>query len=1093
MRKLILALVLSFSSLLFAQSPPQIPLTGNIGVAGSVAILGGVTLQIPSDADYTLTAAQWANKTLIITSAVDLTARRNLIAPLNKGQEYNVENNTSGGQSIQVIGASGTGVTIPNGASASVFSDGTNYIQVSGGATFAVSSSGTSGAATLSDGTLNIPRYDAGNFSASQITSGTLAPGRLGLPLSAPLIGTDASGNPILVSGVNPYCAGVLCASQVNYEFTPNAAPAVTVAMGSSDTTITVASTTGFPSKGCGLIVGNSPDIPEAVCWSGTTATTFTGVTRAVYGTAAVAHSTTSTLRGMISTVAATINSIPFSVFYNNGVQTYGGTTYQGSGPVVFGQFVQFADSITVSGTTNLHAVRMTDGASGLQGTWSGITGLLAATQLNDTFYVDVNGLSTYRTIQSAVTAACAASNARVFIPAGVTPTDTIADVIGGCNTVGIEDQRETPNKFYTWTGSVYTETSSGAGVITAAQVLTSLRANNTYMGCEGDSRIAIGLNGGSGQDICSRVALQSNFSGLVGHVDLAVSGSTCSAMTSRYATGMHNYRPGGSAVPASVTNSILLLEIGVNDLRVGVSALAEEACVQSYIATAVADGFTVIPMTVYWYGGYTDAQAAQSNAFNDWLRNIPHSGMFPDAQVPFVFDFDLYFPPESASPYFYVAGTPFSITAESVSSGVLSVTTTTQSLTANAQAYLSGFPVGTASACLNGQSVIVSATGLSATTFQAPVGCADFAASAIGTGQPQTAVTTAPGLHMGPNGNSVAAQAFNQAYGLAANGSSSVLQPNFRDYYQPPSGQFRINGCLKAGGPGASSCDVPGAIYATNISDATQGVFHLGTGLIQNQGSGGWRILMPAGGGFSISGGTSGFTYDGGDITAKVAGASVTPTHNGILRSCTDSSCAGGFLRLGAGQIDYNSTATGKLSFNSPIYAKPTSGVGGGLDGAEGTAPTGNNNIDNLWADSTSHRWMMRNNNGSAQILASLSDLASSSSYGVVKLDGSTITASGGVISAGLPGTTTTIGTTAIAANTCTSTTTISVPGVTTSAAFYFTPISDISGVTGWGSSGGLVIVPWPTTNNLNYKVCNQTAASITPSASVTFNVGIR
>jgi hypothetical protein len=37
------------------------------------------------------------------------------------------------------------------------------------------------------------------------------------------------------------------------------------------------------------------------------------------------------------------------------------------------------------------------------------------------------------------------------------------------------------------------------------------------------------------------------------------------------------------------------------------------------------------------------------------------------------------------------------------------------------------------------------------------------------------------------------------------------------------------------------------------------------------------------------------------------------------------------------------------------------------------------------------------------------------------------------------------------------------------------------------------LTIVPWPTTNTLNYRVCNQTAASITPSASVVFNVGAR
>jgi hypothetical protein len=80
------SLVICISSTLFAQSPPQIPLTGSIGVMGSVAILGGTTVQMPSDANYTLTPAQWANKTLIITSASALSATRNIVAPLNKGQ-----------------------------------------------------------------------------------------------------------------------------------------------------------------------------------------------------------------------------------------------------------------------------------------------------------------------------------------------------------------------------------------------------------------------------------------------------------------------------------------------------------------------------------------------------------------------------------------------------------------------------------------------------------------------------------------------------------------------------------------------------------------------------------------------------------------------------------------------------------------------------------------------------------------------------------------------------------------------------------------------------------------------------------------------
>jgi hypothetical protein len=64
------------------------------------------------------------NQVLIVTGT--LTATRNLIAPLVE-KTYVVQNNTTGGQSIQLIGSSGLGVTIPNGIAAYVYSDGINF------------------------------------------------------------------------------------------------------------------------------------------------------------------------------------------------------------------------------------------------------------------------------------------------------------------------------------------------------------------------------------------------------------------------------------------------------------------------------------------------------------------------------------------------------------------------------------------------------------------------------------------------------------------------------------------------------------------------------------------------------------------------------------------------------------------------------------------------------------------------------------------------------------------------------------------------------------------------------------------------------
>ncbi len=105
----------------------------NMGTTQAFILPAFTTVSIPSDADYTLNAVQSVQKTIVLNSASPLTATRNVIAPLVPGQEYDVENATSGGQNITLIGPSGTGVTIANGKSASVFSDGVNYIGSSGG------------------------------------------------------------------------------------------------------------------------------------------------------------------------------------------------------------------------------------------------------------------------------------------------------------------------------------------------------------------------------------------------------------------------------------------------------------------------------------------------------------------------------------------------------------------------------------------------------------------------------------------------------------------------------------------------------------------------------------------------------------------------------------------------------------------------------------------------------------------------------------------------------------------------------------------------------------------------------------------------
>jgi hypothetical protein len=73
-----------------------------------------------------------------------------------------------------------------------------------------------------------------------------------------------------------------------------------------------------------------------------------------------------------------------------------------------------------------------------------------------------------------------------------------------------------------------------------------------------------------------------------------------------------------------------------------------------------------------------------------------------------------------------------------------------------------------------------------------------------------------------------------------------------------------------------------------------------------------------------------------------------------------------------------------------------------------------------------------------------------------------------------------------ALAGNTCASATTVGATGVATTDIIAFTPNADISGAVGYGilSTDGLKIYPYPTSGNVNFKVCNGTSSSITVPA---------
>ena len=129
MRRIVLFTLLFLAVASFAQIPvPQINLTGNIGCQGFPCVNTG-TLVLGFDADHYMTVQETSAEYIKVTSSVSLTVTRSLITP-SGNFPFTIENATTGGQSIKIIGPSGLGVTIANGATVATWNNGIDYVQV---------------------------------------------------------------------------------------------------------------------------------------------------------------------------------------------------------------------------------------------------------------------------------------------------------------------------------------------------------------------------------------------------------------------------------------------------------------------------------------------------------------------------------------------------------------------------------------------------------------------------------------------------------------------------------------------------------------------------------------------------------------------------------------------------------------------------------------------------------------------------------------------------------------------------------------------------------------------------------------------------
>jgi hypothetical protein len=108
----------------------------NLGTLLEQAITGYVAINM-ADANVTLTSLngtfdQARNAVIELTGANS--AVRDVIPPVVE-KLYTIFNNTTGGFAIRIIGATGTGVNVPNGATVLVYCNGTNFVSGFSGST----------------------------------------------------------------------------------------------------------------------------------------------------------------------------------------------------------------------------------------------------------------------------------------------------------------------------------------------------------------------------------------------------------------------------------------------------------------------------------------------------------------------------------------------------------------------------------------------------------------------------------------------------------------------------------------------------------------------------------------------------------------------------------------------------------------------------------------------------------------------------------------------------------------------------------------------------------------------------------------------
>lgn len=288
--------------------------------------------------------------------------------------------------------------------------------------------------------------------------------------------------------------------------------------------------------------------------------------------------------------------------------------------------------------------------------------------------------------------------------------------------------------------------------------------------------------------------------------------------------------------------------------------------------------------------------------------------------------------------------------------------------------------------------------------------------------------------------------------------------------------GNLTVNGLT--GGPFCLH-ETSGVISATASDCGSSG----GSGTVSSSTAG--YIAQYTGTGASTTVGTPSPLLDNGVTTASTltyAGTGGITASAGPLASASDGTHAGGVAVAG-------NTTEPTLPSNSFIWGAPLSASFTSFGWNPPTAENASAGL--LHVAAASSHW-----SALTVSLVANSDLVNSATT----VNGQSCALGGSCsitgVSGGLSFTqtvasgTAAMGTTAISSGTCATVVTVAATGVATTDTITYTPNADPTGVTGYAVSatGSLYVWAYPTSGNVNFKVCNNTSGSLTPGA-LTFN----